>query len=48
MSSTEGAKYSAIISLFQSYGVIIKSIQGRRTALRSVLAPGFNISRLWR
>ena len=48
--STESAKYprSLFISLFQSSRSILFSIQGRRASLRSALAPGCHIARLWR
>jgi hypothetical protein len=37
-----------VIPLFQSFIVIMIVIQGRRASLRSTLAPGYHISRLWR
>src|SRR5262245_40353294 len=37
---------NAIIPLFQSFTAIALSYQGRRTSLRSVLAPRFHIPRL--
>jgi hypothetical protein len=47
--STEGAKYRrVVIPLFQSFIVKMIVIQGRRASLRSTLAPGYHISRLWR
>jgi hypothetical protein len=46
--STESAKISMlIIPLFQSF-TFITLYQGRRASLRSALAPGSHISRLWR
>ena len=36
------------IPLFQSFTSILNFSQGRRASLRSALAPGYHISRLWR
>jgi hypothetical protein len=38
----------AVIPLFQSLTLIMFATQGRRVSLRSTLAPGYHISRLWR